>query len=440
MARKQKKRGRAPRPPEKKIETGTGPVLSDKGSYYELSQVPGNLGLAVGSASLQAFRAEKQGSPPALPVIQQRSPGVTRALHTESTLTLTGPEADRLLREYNRALIDNGFALSRRELRKKDMLDMRGLLDIKDLEGWQTPNPGTTPEDQLYTVEDYWYAFVPCFTEGVMQVNRNRYIYWHIRELSIEQNRMNLYLHDYIFYENSGWQPGVSGTLVWRFKDPETERKTAIEERRRLAAEYAILDGEPNYTDVYTALDVTYLGWNRQDVQNWEDLVVSFARNTAKALNEQTGKTNLDNLAQLFASYTIRANHALQANKIAKSSAVKSEHEEYTKRAAEARARGEKPPKERRTRIIGGLTVTSSETPKPPRKSAVIRYQKAAWKQRGHIRRYKKTGKAIYVEECVHRRKCLQTPDGAQDIDQTPLTVKFKAPEQAPEKGNQNHE
>lgn len=351
---------------------------------------------------------------------------VAVAMQSDSTLHITGPSIDKLLMEYNQALVDNGFALSRRELRKKDMIDARALFDIKKLERWQTPEAGLTDEDRAYMAEDYWYAFIPCFEEGVLQINGDRYIYWRITEISTETSRMVLYLHDYVYYDETGWQPGVSGTVAWKFNPTWAESLT----KQLPWTEYSIIDGELNYEGVYRILDPkTALRWDQKQIAMWNDTIVDYATQSAKNMWEKFHKSNMDYLASLFASYICKVNHVIAANKVQKSRVVPSEHADHVKAVKAAKASGQKPPLERRIRVIGGISITSARIPRTGRKNVMANYKIPAWTTRGHLRTLK-SGKKVFVRQSVHHRKALKQPDAAPV--QTPLTIKFKESEDMP--------
>lgn len=361
-----------------------------------------------------------------------RMPGPeNKMLLQAASFSIAGQKADKLLKEYNRHLMGDLGMMSRREIKKKDIVDLRPILDLKDIPDWQAPDPSLSFADKLYSVQDYYYCYIPCFEEGVYHVNAGRYIYWKVVDMDLANHRMMLWLQDFVYYaEGSGWQPGVYGTVAWKFAEPESEKNAALAERRPMRCGYAATDGAvTDYVKLYRLLDLESLRWPAADIADWDRLVLAYARKGCAMMKEKTGKNNLESLAAMFTSYTVKTNKILSEHKAAGKSrpASDAEHEEYVeakKRQAKTGAAPEKPIKERRIRVIGPLSVTSKAKPKPGRR-AMANYKKASWETRGHLRTLR-SGKKIFVKKSIHRRKALLSPETAGDMpEKTPVTVRI---------------
>ena len=353
---------------------------------------------------------------------------------------MDGPHS-QLIRDYNLKLIERYGYLTRRELRKKDIIDLRPILDTKNTPDWMAPHIKQTHEDNMYCIDEYYYAFIPCFEEGAYYVNSQRYIYWKIVDLDLTKHRMLLWLQDYVFYtEGCGWQPGVCGIVGWQFADPETEQQNALAEHRRMKCEFGHGDNPgdvPTYGVMYRLLDpVKDMGWNKSQIKDWNNLVISYADSTEKAMLARTKYDNLNSLAHMFTTYTIKTNRILSEHrKAAKASkqVSDSEHREYL--AEKEKVKAEQGPdaakkvKERRIRTIGEIVITSRVTPKPGRR-ALANYKLASWKARGHIRTLK-SGKRIYIKASTRYRKALKDKIGVQPAPLTPMTVIIKDVETA---------
>lgn len=347
-----------------------------------------------------------------------------------SSFSIAGGIAADLIREYNQHLVDDLGMMRRRDLKKKDIVDLRQILDRKGLENWQAPDPKLDMAEKLYTVDDYYYCYIPCFEEGAYQVNDSRYIYWKMTDLDLANHRMMLWLQDFVYYDGqgSGWQPGVYGNVAWRFGDPEDEMSEVLASRRRLKCEYAATeDAVTDYVKLYRLLDVEKdLRWGGEKLSDWNAWVMRYAQQSCATMLAKTGQHNLDCLAAMFTSYTVKVNKILSDHKNARKSAPVSrkEHEAFVTEKKSAAEKGEPKPKERRIRIIGPISVTSKETPKPGRR-AIANYKKASWETRGHIRTLK-SGKKVRVKKSVHRRKALLTAENAGDVPEaTPVTVRI---------------
>lgn len=355
-----------------------------------------------------------------------------------SSFSVSGGRASELIREYNQHLVDELGMMRRRDLRKKDIVDLRQVLDRKGLESWQAPDPKLSMDEKIYTVDDYYYCYIPCFEEGAYQVNDHRFIYWKITDIDLENHRMMLWLQDFIYYdgEGSGWQPGVHGNVAWRFGDPDDEANGALAERRRMKCEYAATeDAVTDYVRLYRLIDVKSFGWSKAKISDWENWVVKYAVKSCADMKKKTGQHNLDCLAAMFTSYTVKTNKILSDHKNARKSRPISEkdHEAFVAEKKAAAEKGEPKPKERRIQVIGPISVTSKERPKPGRR-AIANYRKAAWPTRGHMRTLR-SGKKVPVKKSIHRRKALLTPENAGDMPEaTPVTMVMKPQDTAPGK------
>lgn len=382
-------------------------------------------------------------APPFRPVRQPVPAGMApigRAIVQPSAFTMAGEQANRLLAQYNKMLIERFGYMDYRALSKKDTVDVRPILDTAGLEGWEAPQPRQTFEDRLYCIEDYYYAFVPCFEEGVYRVNDCRYIYWKIQDLDLERHRMLLWLQDYTAYRDGcGWQPGVCGTVGWRFADPEYEKSAAISEQRRMKCEVGHGDNPgdvPDYGTMYALLDpVKDLHWGADDQACWEVLVRSFAASAGKAMLKHSGKDNLDSLAYMFTTYTCKVNRILEEHRKAARASRRvsaAEHAAYVaekeKVLAEQGPEAAKAIKERRVRTIGEITITSRTAPKRGRAKAD--YKKASWTTRAHMRTLR-SGKKVYIRSHANRRKALADTGVPDTPKAAPLTLVIKDTETA---------
>lgn len=358
---------------------------------------------------------------------------IGRMLLQPSSVAVVSEGLDELLRDYNQALVSDLGWMSRRDIKKQDMVDVRPILDIQKLEGWQAPNPKTNPEDTAYAVDGYWYCYIPCFSEGVLHVNSGRYIWWKIEDLDFEKHRMAVWLQDFIYYDmGGGWQPGVRGLVCWKFQDPE-DITGYMEDGlpKRLRVEFAAVPEQSvtSYTEIYKLIDIRKFHWSQDKLKIWNEVLLVNAQKGVETMLARTGMHNLDNLAGMFTTYMLKVNRILDANKKAmKSRPVSdSEHETYLKDRKESKAKGEKPKPERRVRNVGPIVITSRVRPKPNGRS-VADYKKPAWKTRKHLRTLP-SGKKTWVKASIHRRKALLTPENANLIpdDPAPVTIRIRS-------------
>lgn len=339
-------------------------------------------------------------------------------INSPTFVGVQGKALDDLIVQYNRARVDLGLSMSRRELKNLDIVDTRNLiLDENNSDTWTTPPARLTETEYGYGFDEYWYCFIPCFEEGVYHVNADRYIYWRVANIDMENNSVTVFIHDYVAYPGTGWDPGVSGTVKLDFKPPAMI-KMEIDDFRCLPITITILDGEQDFEQIYTAIDPGILGWTKEQIQTWRQTVVDFAREVAKQAKQKTDKSNLQCLIDLFLSYTIKVNCALSAHKISRSKAAPGQSP-----APGKPAEGKTPAAGRRIRTIGPLVITSGAIPRPGRRSAAVQYKTPSWNTRGHLRTCK-SGKKVYVRACVHHRRCMEQDPNTPAANR-PVTIQF---------------
>ena len=62
----------------------------------------------------------------------------------------------------------------------------------------------------------------------------------------------------------------------------------------------------------------------------------------------------------------------------------------------------------RTVRHVGPISIASKTAPTVPSERSAANYTMPTWKQRGHLRTYKKTGKQIWIKEMNKKRHVLE--------------------------------
>lgn len=311
---------------------------------------------------------------------------------------------NQMVRTYNRELIEQGFGIKRADLKKKDFIDIRNLLPKCDDKS-DMPKIELSSEEKEFGKENFWFSVIPCFTEGVLQVNDNRYIYWNMLEIKPYDDEMTLILHDYAFLSDIGWQPGIISLVKMTFRKED---------------HCIVLDFDENSTQLYSeimqSLSYKKLNWTQNQIQLWKECVIQPSIEREERLKRE-GTDRAQEMTMQFLYYISKVNYMLAMNK------PKSEkqHRKTVTSDTKIEAVTDYVPSEdtRRVRNIGNISVKSTAVPKLPTEKTVIRYKVAAWKTRGFIRKYK-SGKVVHVKESIHHRKCLESKN------QDPVTIKFK--------------
>ena len=298
-----------------------------------------------------------------------------------------------LVKEYNRLLIDIGYGLSRSALKKENIVDMRAAF----VETTEPTDMLTIMKPELENDFGMWckntdlfYATIPCFTSGVLHINKNRYIYWELKNVDITDKSMSVYLMDYMARDGY-WQPGVSGTInisgvTTNDDDVRMDIKTGHDEML--------------FSKIYKSIPYSELHWSKSDINIWEEVVIPFAILTEGEL-ESRGTNNLCELCRHFIYDIVILNYFLNKEK-------PKAKRKYKKAKSDVGMLAESNivADNRVTRTIGVISVKSEKVPKESTEKTVSKYKVASWRTRGHMRQLK-SGKQIYIKESIHKRKCL---------------------------------
>ena len=310
-------------------------------------------------------------------------------------------QQNKLLRQYNQALIDIEFGMRRRDIKHKDRIDLRNVLNPKDDHSMTVPVLKKDPEfNEFIKQNGGFYSCIPPFEEAVFQVNDNRYLYYNIDEIIPEKQTVRVFLQDYMAFDGI-WSIGIAGTVELNVTNEFAAKVVFFENDIYL------------YPRIYKLVPYEDLGWNKDDIKLWEKVIITYATVSQQKLNEQD-TNNIVELAKYFVSYCGIINFHLSKNK-PKLKDRKQKPKTNRKNIVETNT--EQQP-ERRIRMVGNINVSSVKPPKQSTKDTVAHYRTATWKVCGHVRRYK-SGKTVYIKPSTRHRKCLQD----QNQQQTPTTI-----------------
>lgn len=333
---------------------------------------------------------------------------------TQSLDSVTDKQKE-LLRTYNSKLIEKGIGMSRAQLKKKDLMDLRDICKYQKsyLENPDSKIPviDSNAITDEFLQENYWYDYIPCFNEGVMQINTARYIYWKMNEVDVINRKLDVFIRDY-FRSNDVWQVGVSANLISIFPDIQTSRLKSDDSLEMDIKDYQL------FSDIYRFISYDELHWTKPEIDIWEKFTIAYAENTEKRLLNKYNTNNAIELAKLFVHFVLLSNQELYFNKpkaVRNSSKSKTVKKQVVVESNNA-------PKQI-TRVVGRVTMKSIKVPKMPSAETVIHYKTAVWKARGGVRRMK-NGKLVPFKESIRHRKCLMKDE------EVPRTVlKFKSHE-----------
>lgn len=317
---------------------------------------------------------------------------------------LTPAERERLhgmIREYNRAMVDQNKCFSRRQLKSMDLIDMRNLLMEKGqtLKPYEMPSVDRTEKEIQYIRQNYWFGCIPCFETGVIQVNSACYLFYKILEINVEEYNYTVHIESYTYTE-AGWEPGIGVNCRYIFDTRPEETRCSIK---------STIEASTGYADRYRTIDPESIGWNKNEIRIWNEFLTSISDLNERLEHE---KRHLgESVATIFINLIPKINAALNTER--PKTEPKGTKQTSTKKNTEIKEEYNAPKK--RVRIVGSIRIKSEKTPKEPKLKNVVHYKTAAWKTRGHVRTYK-NGKTVYIRETVHRRKCMEDTDVPQTV------------------------
>ena len=323
----------------------------------------------------------------------------------------------RLLRDYNDELIKRGIGMTRKDLRKKDTIDIRNLCYYTNTrtpveKESQIPDVRMSDIKEEYLVATHWFNYVPCFNEGVLQLNAARYIHWKIENINVVERKLDIFLQDYLRSTNV-WQIGVSTKVHYEFDEKPMIRDASQSGQMKMGTSDSVL-----FSELYRIIPTTDMHWSKSDIDVWNNIVIAYADSMVERLQQHHNTNNAYELAKLFTHFILLANQELYANK--PKAIRKNTKSTTTKRIVETDTSAPQPRKLVRT--VGKISMQSEKPPKMPTRETVVHYKTAVWKARGGIRRMK-NGKLVPFKESVRHRKCLQ---GIEDTPQVCINFATK--------------
>lgn len=340
-------------------------------------------------------------------------------IQNESQLLDMASTGRELLREYNDALLCAGIAMSRAEIKTKNRIDLRGLCTYEKYKG-KADEKNRIPDidgkrlmsEFLYS--NYWYCYIPCFSEGAIQLNTDRYVYWKVAKVDTTEGAMDVFICDYNRI-GSVWQMGVSTDVHYQFWDADKVRERyTVDTVRYVTVSGGVnvqLDNCREYSKIYRLLPMDSFSWSEKEREIWNKFIANAEADEKQNLSLK-GSNSCYELSKIFTHFVMLSNQELWLNKPKAVRSGRSTSETVRKTKV-----GERKDVKKIVRTVGGIKMTSPKPPRLPSADSIIHYKTAVWTARGGVRRMK-NGKLVPFKESVRHRKCLQKVD-----DQVPQTT-----------------
>lgn len=301
-------------------------------------------------------------------------------------------QAAGMIRQYADKLIQMGYGFTRRQLKEMNYIDVQEFFEKKSnhnsMKREYLDLGKTIPQDQ------YFYYLIPCYKEGVFYIGMDQYMYWQVKDISMEDHTLTVYLMMHTKQMMHTWCPGLSGLYKYTFAPADTT--IAFQPLESMSVQ-----------EVIHSIPLEQFSWTSDEKDAWrkfQNTIDLFA-----PVKDGSKEDAVYRLGKVFLTLTTVFNRFLQTQK------------SHTVSAKSTRKTGiqhhmeipEQP--ERKTTYIGNVQIRSSQKPRKPCTS--ITYHVDSWTKRGHIRHYK-SGKTVYISEKVcHRRKAETTkPTNAKII------------------------
>ena len=243
-------------------------------------------------------------------------------IQNESQLLDMASTGRELLREYNDALLCAGIAMSRAEIKTKNRIDLRGLCTYEKYKG-KADEKNRIPDidgkrlmsEFLYS--NYWYCYIPCFSEGVLQLNTDRYVYWKVAKVDTTENAMDVFICD---YNRIGgvWQMGVSTDVHYRFWDADKVRERyTVDTVRYVTVSGGVnvqLDNCREYSKIYRLLPMDSFSWSEKEREIWNKFIANAEADEKQNLSLK-GSNSCYELSKIFTHFVMLSNQELWFNK-----------------------------------------------------------------------------------------------------------------------------
>ncbi len=292
-------------------------------------------------------------------------------------------EFNEFVRKFYETLVAEGQIRSRKDVKALDTIDYSKTVDMKGESLSAMPSIRLTDQD-FDELSECWQLIIPPLSQGVLRINRCRYLVYEVKDVFEERNEVGVEIYDYAYDKCWALENIVVGLYRWNRKDQ------SIGHAIRGVRLSEIADALVPELDTFTENEKLYM----------KMVVYPYL----KSVEEED---DLKDVLQHFTLAMIKTNLQLLQGK---PKAKRSSKAKITTVAGEA----QKIPKPQVVRtLVGGIEVKSVKPPRIVTGEILRKYTLEAWNTRGHVRRYK-SGKTVWIKPSVHHRKCLEK--GAMNI------------------------
>ena len=300
-------------------------------------------------------------------------------------------EIHRIIYAVNRCLIDQGYGEKRSQVRKRNLIDLRGTFQSGNLAQLMAEADSRLKEANP-TLSRSWLISLPPFEHGTIQWIDDEYITWDMKDLDLDKRTYGYTLH-YYYQEEDVWHIGheisVEAEIV--DKDNDIGYATSVEYLVSSFTEEAktlTLSDIKAYTEGY-ADDKTV-----SRLIPVPEMMMYMPKETEQEAEDFMAQ-KLELILHMFKHInTILSLNNNRTQKPRKTSGkVKASYQPSALSGEDKRTE----------HVINGITILSEVKPKAHTMESIRRYKCATWSVRAHQRTYK-NGKVVYIKEQQRQR------------------------------------
>jgi len=325
-------------------------------------------------------------------------------LRHKSIFGKSGKPDDRSLEEVVNSYVSIVFDMlegqevidSEEKIKQKDTIDFSNVIE-KGLRGDSGDFPSVQiKKENVEMANQNFYMAIPPLKEGVLRVNKERYLEFKILEIDEEEKSVTCEIRDY------------SNDKTWMLENYLKEAKAYISTENG-KPKLKLAEKGIQMADFILAAIHGQKIWTEADIRIIEEVVVPFVK-----LYEL--EDELSAICTKFYQAIVETNSQLMQGK------PKPQRKRKGAKVKVVYGEAEKNPKPQIIRTLaGGITIKSEKIPRVPTEEIIRHYKVAVWNTRGHMRTYK-NGKTVYVRPSVHHRKCMEK--GGEKAPQTIIQVR----------------
>lgn len=243
-----------------------------------------------------------------------------------------------------------------------------------------------------YVSSNPFYAYLPCFNDGVLKMSNVTYCHWKVNSVDAENKTLSISM--YLYYnEHSSFTPFAEFSATLEFPEHLTKKVGFTLTHTTYTSLYEILH----------AITPKQMKWVATDRKAWM-LFIKFGKMVDAISIDgdcvyDAVQENIFIIMWCFAYI----NSVLHSNKRHYKARQKKTDETKVVKSFNPEKQREK-----KLHILSNLvSITSDEPPKEMTKCTSVKYHLASWTVKGHVRHYK-SGKIAYVRPHTKRRKGME--------------------------------